>query len=822
MKSHPRIWLSLIFLLAIASAVGRPAAPQAESSPEVIIDASRAPGTPEPLWFATGGRSAGGETLGANSRYLLRDGKPWFPVMGEFQFSRYPESEWEDEILKMKAGGVQIISTYVFWIHVEEVEGQFDWTGQRSLRQFVELCRKHGMYVWVRIGPWDHGEARNGGFPDWLISNGQPTRQIDPVYIHDVSQLYDQIGEQLRGLLWKDGGPVIGVQVENEYHERGPGKGADYIMALKKLALKAGLDVPFFTITGWDDAVIPPDGVLPVFGGYEDAFWSRSIEQLPPNANYFFTAIRRDEDVGDDLQSKRPDIDALDSRYPYLTAEMGGGMETSYHRRPLIAADDIAAMVVTKLGSGVSMYGYYMFQGGENPDGKLTTLMESQATGYINDVPVKSYDFQAPLGEFGQLHDSFRALKIFHLFLNDFGSSLAPMTPYFPEKMPASKNDTATPRVAARMQGDRGFLFINNYQRLHPLPERAGFQVKIETSSGPIEIPRAPVNIPSGAYTIWPVNLDLGPAVLRYATAQPLCRLRAQNTFVFFAWPGIAPEFAIADSDGDSIEAPNAQIARSPGGVLVTGIEPGAGIAIQIRDRKGVSTRIVVLSREQALNAWKASLGGRERLIVSPADLFFDGDRVHLRANDPTLLTAEFFPAWARPPAGFADTGRDGVFQRYAVSPQPAPLDLTASAQEVSQGDDPPPNKIGNGVAIIPDEAAFENAAVWTIRVPDAAASNDLILKIEYQGDIARLYSGGKLFTDNFYNGSAWEVGLRRFSPQQLAQGLELRILPLREDTPMYLPAGARPTFPASGEIAKLISVSVIPEYEVVRDLGHD
>jgi hypothetical protein len=822
MKSHPRIWLSLIFLLAIASAVGRPAAPQAESSPEVIIDASRAPGTPEPLWFATGGRSAGGETLGANSRYLLRDGKPWFPVMGEFQFSRYPESEWEDEILKMKAGGVQIISTYVFWIHVEEVEGQFDWTGQRSLRQFVELCRKHGMYVWVRIGPWDHGEARNGGFPDWLISNGQPTRQIDPVYIHDVSQLYDQIGEQLRGLLWKDGGPVIGVQVENEYHERGPGKGADYIMALKKLALKAGLDVPFFTITGWDDAVIPPDGVLPVFGGYEDAFWSRSIEQLPPNANYFFTAIRRDEDVGDDLQSKRPDIDALDSRYPYLTAEMGGGMETSYHRRPLIAADDIAAMVVTKLGSGVSMYGYYMFQGGENPDGKLTTLMESQATGYINDVPVKSYDFQAPLGEFGQLHDSFRALKIFHLFLGDFGSSLAPMTPYFPEKMPASKNDTATPRVAARMQGDRGFLFINNYQRLHPLPERAGFQVKIETSSGPIEIPRAPVNIPSGAYTIWPVNLDLGPAVLRYATAQPLCRLRAQNTFVFFAWPGIAPEFAIADSDGDSIEAPNAQIARSPGGVLVTGIEPGAGIAIQIRDRKGVSTRIVVLSREQALNAWKASLGGRERLIVSPADLFFDGDRVHLRANDPTLLTAEFFPAWARPPAGFADTGRDGVFQRYAVSPQPAPLDLTASAQEVSQGDDPPPNKIGNGVAIIPDEAAFENAAVWTIRVPDAAAPNDLILKIEYQGDIARLYSGGKLFTDNFYNGSAWEVGLRRFSPQQLAQGLELRILPLREDTPMYLPAGARPTFPASGEIAKLISVSVIPEYEVVRDLGHD
>ncbi|MGO9641279.1 MAG: beta-galactosidase [Candidatus Acidiferrales bacterium] len=757
-----------------------------------------------------------------NSRYLLRNGEPWFPVMGEFQFSRYPEAEWEDEILKMKAGGVQIISTYVFWIHIEEIEGQFDWTGQRSLRRFVELCRKHEMYVWVRIGPWDHGECRNGGFPDWLLNKGCPTRQINPVYLHYVSLLYDQIGDQLRGLLWRDGGPVIGVQLENEYHERGPGKGAEYILALKKLALQAGLNVPFFTITGWDDAVIPSSGVLPVFGGYEDAFWSRSIETLPPNVNYFFTAIRRDEDVSDDLQSKRPDIDALDARYPFPTAEMGGGMELSYHRRPLIAADDIAAMDLTKLGSGVSLYGYYMFHGGTNPDGKLTTLEESQATGYLNDVPVKSYDFQAPLGEFGQLHPSFRAVKIFHMFLGDFGSSLAPMTPYFPKKMPVSRNDTTTPRVSARLQGNHGFLFINNYQRLYPLPERVGFQVKLETASGPIEVPREPVNIPSGAYAIWPVNLDLGPAVLRYATAQPLCRLREQNTFVFFAWPGIAPEFAIEGTSGSSIEASHAEILRSQGMTFVSGIEPGPGIAVEIRDHKGVITRIIVLSRGQALDAWKVSLGGQERLILSAADLFFDGDRMHLRASDPALLEAAFFPAWVRPPAGFADVGRDGVFQRYAVSPQPVPLNPIASVQEIGQGEDPPPVKMSRGVAMAPDEAEFEKAARWTIRVPRAEAPTDLLLSIQYEGDIARLYAGGKLFTDNFYNGTTWEVGLRRISLQQLEQGLELRILPLREDTPIYLPQGARPAFPASGEIAKLISVRVVPEYEVVRDLGHD
>jgi beta-galactosidase len=813
---------SVIFLIAVTSITGHPAIARAEQSPEVLIDASAAAAPPKPMWFPAGGRSPSGETLGINSRYLLHNGKPWFPVMGEFQFSRYPEAEWEDEILKMKAGGVQVISTYVFWIHIEEIEGQFDWAGQRDLRRFVELCRKHGLYVWVRIGPWDHGECRNGGFPDWLLAKGCPVRQIDPIYLGYVSELYNQIGQQLRGLLWKDGGPVVGIQLENEYHERGPGKGADYIMALQKLALRAGLNVPFFTITGWDDAVIPTKGVLPVFGGYEDAFWSRSIEELPPNANYFFTAIRRDEDVGDDLQSKRPDIDALEAPYPFLTAEMGGGMDLSYHRRPLIAADDIAAMDVTKLGSGVALYGYYMFHGGTNPDGRLTTLEETQATGYPNDVPVKSYDFQAPLGEFGQVQPSFRVLKVFDLFLDDFGSSLAPMTAYFPTTMPASKDDTATPRVAARMQGNRGFLFINNYQRLHPLPERVGFRVKIETASGAIEIPSEPANIPSGAYVIWPIDLNLGPAALRYATAQPLCQLPESHTFVFFAWPGISPEFAIEEQSGVSIIAPNAKISHGEGVSVISGFEPGSGVAIEIRDQKGVTTRIVVLTRDQALTAWKVKLGGQERLILSPADLFFDGDRMHLRANDPALLEAAFFPAWTAPPSGFSDAGLDGVFRRYAVSPRPPSVNLAAAVQEVDEAGDPPPAKMSNGVAVEPDEAEFKNAARWTIRVPGAVAPADLLLSIQYQGDIARLYAGGKLYTDNFYNGSAWEVGLRRIPGPQLEQGLELRILPLREDTPIYLPDGARPAFPPAGQVVKLLSVHLIPEYEVVRNLGHD
>ena len=103
--------------------------------------------------------------------------------MGEFHFARYPEKYWQEELAKMKEDGVSVVAAYVFWIHHEEIEGQFDWSGQRDLRHFVELCRQEGLYVYLRIGPWDHGEARNGGFPDWLVAKGIGLRGNDPEYL---------------------------------------------------------------------------------------------------------------------------------------------------------------------------------------------------------------------------------------------------------------------------------------------------------------------------------------------------------------------------------------------------------------------------------------------------------------------------------------------------------------------------------------------------------------------------------------------------------------------------------------------------------------
>ena len=115
-------------------------------------------------------RSPDGHVLGLNAEYLTLDGKPWLPVMGEMHYSRVPEAEWEEEILKMKSAGVEIVAAYIIWIHHEEVEGEWEWSGTErpaevcgALRQAWDVCGAENRAV-------VHAEVRNGGFPDWLLA----------------------------------------------------------------------------------------------------------------------------------------------------------------------------------------------------------------------------------------------------------------------------------------------------------------------------------------------------------------------------------------------------------------------------------------------------------------------------------------------------------------------------------------------------------------------------------------------------------------------------------------------------------------------------
>lgn len=830
-------WLALIWSVASfaggLAAVARDGANE-EAAPmdnHFVIDATAGPGAPETGYFEMGGpgaaRAPDGRTLTIDSRSLRLDGRPWLPVMGEFHFSRYPAEFWEEELEKMKAGGVQIVSTYVFWIHHEELEGRFDWSGRRDLRRFVELCAKHGLYVWARIGPWAHGEVRNGGLPDWLLTKG-PTRVNTPGYLADATRFYEQIGAQLRGLLWKDGGPVIGVQIENEYRDRGPEGGAAHIATLKAIAQRAGLDVPFYTVTGWDHTVFPPRLVAPVFGGYIDEPWSASLRELPIDGQgvYQFAPTRGNAGILQGAPGRGAEIDFR--HYPRLTAELGAGLEDTYHRRVVVAPDAVAPVAIVALGSGVNLLGYYMYHGGTNPDGRIDTLQESQETGYPNDVPVKSYDFQAPLREFGQMNGSFRPLKTIHQFLADFGGELAPMVRALPDRLPGGLHDPVTLRVAARTLGGRGFVFFNNYLARRRMPLQSGVQVTLKLPGQTIQLPRTPVDVPAQTAFFWPVNLDLDGATLTYATAQPFAKLAvgAEIDYFFVTCRGIAPEFVFDSATVAGVEAKRGHVARVDGSIDVTGCAPSTEAAIDLKTRGGKAVRIILVSGEQAGNLWKVNFAGRERMVLTHADLFSDGTKLHLGSRDAQDLAVAFYPDVEGAPTAslpLIPAGRDGLFAVYR--PVVERKRIAVELEQVREVGAVPPVRMGprfswreNSVAQAPAETTFASAAEWRLKVPAdvLAGVHDVFLSVHYVGDVARLYAGERLLDDNFFNGTPWEIGLRELPGGAASRSLRLEILPLRSDAPIFLPNRAAVDFRGQDQSAQLISVEALPEYELV------
>ena len=514
----------------------------------------------------------------------------------------------------------------------------------------MELCGEHGLYSYPRIGPWAHGECRNGGFPDWLLEKcGKAVRQDAEPYLTYVRRLYGEISRQLEGLLWKDGGPVIGIQLENELLRNAP-----HIRTLKRLARAAGLEVPIYTMTGWGPAEVPDGEVIPVFGGYPDAFWDRQVSGWARNSrkHYFFSALRDDNTIGADL-NQRVDTGDLSYllKYPYGTCETGGGMQVAYHRRPAIQPDDIAALAMVKVGSGSNIQGYYMYHGGSNPTGQLSPMQESQLTGYHNDLPVIDYDFQAPLGEYGQVRDSYHALRPLHHFLADFGPLLATLPTHLPASTPANLDDRQSLRWAVRSDGRQGFLFINNYQRIEPLPDHPGVQFKLELSEDNLRIPSQPVTIPSGAYLFWPINLDLDGILLKYASAQPVCRIQSGETvyWVFCAHPDIKAEFAFDSQLITDITGTDALLTGEEDTCLLCTPKPGLGGLFSVTSVTGQRANILVLTQDQARRLYKADLWGSQRLLLSSAGLYWAGSELHLQSRQASPPDLAVFPAPAQP-----------------------------------------------------------------------------------------------------------------------------------------------------------------------------
>jgi len=791
---------------------------------DLKVDGSVVPPTPETGWLKMGtSTSVNGQSITVNNRYLEKNGQPWLPVMGEFHYSRFPADEWDTELAKMKAAGVNVVATYIIWSHHEPKDGQFDWSGNRDLRRFVELCAKNGLQAFVRIGPWAHAEVRYGGVPEWIV-NQMPTRSNDAVYLGYVERFYQQIGTQLKGELWKDGGPVIGVQIENEYNLTGPLRGADHIATLKKMARDAGLDVPLYTVTGWDNTVFPHQEVTPVFGGYPDEPWGLDDKQKPPTEPYMFRFTSR---VGGNLGAQTTnvstgDADKVTVHTPFLGAEFAGGLPVMYRRRPVVAPDDIGAMLPVQLGSGVNLYGYYMFHGGRNPPGELN-LQESTASGGYNDLPIVNYDFQAPFGANGEPHDVLGKIRPVHAFLQEWGSDLAPMTVSRPDVLPSSTADLTTPRFALRSNGSSAFLFMSNYVRQYSMTPQHDVRFAVKLAHETVLVPSSPITIPSGVYFIWPVALDMHGVQLRYATAQPVTRLDTAEgpLYVFHEIDGIPAEFSFAAGTRVSVVEP-ANTAQAdlgdPARVVIH-----SGQIVQLQSAQGAHARILLLSAKQAGKLSVLDVNGHRELVLSDGQPFVRDRDLVLRTTDSHGFHFGLFPPPVTAPSGNFDVTRtaagpdDNVaFQWYDATVPGKDLQVTTSV--IRPAGSVPPIATGGvaNAAIEPYPETFGKAAAWKIDLPSEPLKgvSNAYLSISYVGDIGRLFAGTALIDDSFYNGLDWNVGLKELRAS-LSAPLTLTVLPLRDDAKIYIDGKYRPQDSTGGQTAELKSVRVIPEFEL-------
>lgn len=575
------------------------------------------------------------------------------------------------------------------------------------------------------MGPWVHGEIRNGGFPDWLVKKGTEgvgLRSNDENYLNDVRRYWEQIFEQAKGMLYKDGGPVIGVQIENEYGHVGGLRGEAgeaHIRALTAMAKSIGFCVPFYTATGWGGACI--GDLLPVMGGYCEAPWDRRITELEPNANFVFSYLRNDKLIASDHHME--DMLTFDeSKFPFLTAELGGGLQVTAHRRPVARGKDIGAMSLVKLGSGASLLGYYMYHGGSNPVGKYSTLQESTAAGDLNDLPEINYDFNAPIRQYGSISDSYQEIRLLAYFLEDFGSDLAGMeTKIMPDAV--RPEDFHTLRTSCRHAADHGYVFYNNYQRRHRMKDHYGVMLTGICAGQNVEL--GPLDILDGDFGFFPYRMQLGDACLRWALATPLCRLRTQkgDVWVFY---------------GDRED---------------TFVWEGE-----------VRADILKISRREALCAERIRLD--QDYLVLAQDFVWEENGV-IRVTGPKDTVIRCFPKPDKEKLpGFTECRQEGRFTVYErhMEEEKTTVETVLLSQDGEK-------------------------AVYEIRVCSAEKKNrltgrDTLLQLSYSGDRMEIFAGGEKINDHFYTGQEVTLSLGYFG---FPDKLQIVVYALWENSPVYL-----------------------------------
>ncbi|QIL42085.1 hypothetical protein G7074_24140 [Pedobacter sp. HDW13] len=707
------------------------------------------------------GTNPAGTKLGVNNQYFTKNDKPWFPMMGELHYNRVRPEDWETEILKMKSGGLSIVATYVFWNEHEREKGVWDWKGNRDLRQFIQLCQKHGLYVWLRIGPWSHGEQLNGGYPEW-IQKLKGHRSNNPEYLKESAVLFNQIAQQTKDLFFAAGGPIIGTQLENEYAS---GQAA-HISTLKEMAQKAQINPVYWSVTAntvFDDSKME---VIPLQGSYAYRGWERAggvatKDFLYGNDQWIMT---------DALGKVFYDV----NKFPRGLCEQGAGSQMTYRNRFVVAPEVVAAHLQNQIGRGMNLVGYYMFHGGTQTPG----LKEP---GYP-----ESYDFQSPIDEFGLIRPSYKQLKVLHTFINDFGTELAPMQVYEPENRVRDEKNTSDLRYVARASGNSGFLFLGNTQARITMPDKT-VSMQVNLANETIHFPA--LLLKGQTTAILPFNLKVGSALIKYATAQPFAKLvNDKNITLFFKrLNGVNPQLAIDTRTLKSKDITGWKVTQAANQLQ---LEAGSRTDCSFADVDGNQINVVFITTSQAENAWRTKLKGQDALLITQADVLVQKDQVTLQQLSKPVFDLMVYPKGLQVFSAVTAKTTSTLFDTYRwQSPVYKPQ------VEVKY----PGNK----------------TAEVTLNPTLPKNVNDIILNVNYLGNDCDLVQQGLVKTDNLFNGETWQISLQRFWKKG-SFSLNLKDW---DDKTTGVAVDKVQEIKAKG--TSFVSITAVPQYQTIINLKH-
>ncbi|XP_033641124.1 beta-galactosidase-1-like protein 2 [Asterias rubens] len=392
-------------------------------------------------------------------------------LSGSFHYFRVVPEYWEDRLLKMKACGLNTITTYVPWNMHEQVRGEFDFSGQLDIVAFLNLAKKVGLHVILRPGPYICAEWDLGGLPSWLLSYDEmKLRSMYPLFVDAVDKYFDQLLPLVAGLQHYRGGPIIAFQVENEYGSYGSDK--QYMTFIKEAMEKRNLKEMFLTSDNSRTAM--KNGHLP---------------DVLVTANFQVDAERHFQEVKEIQGSDKP----------LMVMEFWSGWFDHWgEKHHVFSSSGIADLVKTILDLDASI-NFYMFHGGTNfgfMNGANVLPGEGQTYTYAADVT--SYDYDAPLSEAGDLTEKYYKVK------DALKANTAKGT--IPDNLPSIPT-----QIGKMAYGD---VKLTHYMTMDDAIEFIGKPI---TTENPVAMEKLPINQNGGqgyGFLLYRTNIDHKPETL--------------------------------------------------------------------------------------------------------------------------------------------------------------------------------------------------------------------------------------------------------------------------------------------------------------------